>query len=930
MNKLLTLLMLMIIAIGAKAQVKKISGMVIDDSRGTSLGFANVVVKETSKGVTTDIDGKFTIEVDFTGKANQTLVISYISYETLEVPITAASNNLEIRLKPSIIMGREVVVTGSRVSETILESPASIQRLGAQQIQNTASGNFYEGLKNLRGVDINTSSLGFQAVNMRGFNTTAPVRVVQFIDGMDNQAPGLNFPVGNLVGANDLDLKSIEIITGPASALYGPNAFQGVINMITKNPFDYQGLDVQIKGGNRQLMDGQFRYATTFGKKNQFGWKLTGSYMQVQDWVANEPETNQYGDLDVDVDFSSIVAKLQFDQSLTQEERDDYVALNSYMEFNPVVAQRGLGKRTINAPGYFESELSDNQVKSLKLGTAFHYKIKDSLELSYNFRFGNGSAIYQGANRYSINNIMFFQNKVQLDGKRFSLKAYTTHEDAGDSYDIVFTGINMTRASIRDNYVPTYLRNFFDVMRTLTNDFGNDAQSWMVDSAVNVASALANASFFQPGTAEFDSAKASIITNSNLLRGSRFVDNSALYHIEGQYDFKWKFAKVIAGANARLYTPRSFGTIFSDTLVNRADTLLNGEANRNAEFVTINNWEVGGFVQASKRIIENLNIIASARVDKNQNFKPQFSPRLAFVYSVKEHSFRIGAQSAFRMPTLQNQFINLNLGPIRLLGNLDGFTNLYTLNSVQRFNEELDNTFNFNNVDPQILKVVELQPLRPEQVRTFEVGYRGILFEKLYIDADFFHNWYDHFIGDIRVVRPLSGAQAGETTGFDAILTRNYEVYQIATNAESTVRSYGAGIGLSYFFSSKLSLNTNYSFNDINREDLGEDIIPGFNTPKHKVNVGVTGLRVWKNFGFSASLLWADTYLWESPFGDGQIPSYRVVDAQLSYAPEKLNSIFRIGASNLFNEVRREIFGGPFIGRMIYASYTVNLFQPKR
>jgi outer membrane receptor protein involved in Fe transport len=467
-------------------------------------------------------------------------------------------------------------------------------------------------------------------------------------------------------------------------------------------------------------------------------------------------------------------------------------------------------------------------------------------------------------------------------------------------------------------------------MRTLTNDFGNDAKSWMVDSAVNFATRLANNSFYQPGTAEFDSARASIIGNSNLTKGSRFVDNSALYHVEGQYDFKWKFAKVVAGANARLYTPRSYGTIFRDTLINRADTLADGSANRDAEFVTLNNWEVGGFIQASKKITEKLNMIVSVRGDKNQNFKPQFSPRLGLVYTHKDHSFRVGAQSAFRIPTLQNQFINLNLGPISLLGNLDGFTNLYTLNSVQRFNEEIDNTFEYYNVDANILKVVELDPLKPEQVKTIEGGYRGVLFEKLYVDADVFHNWYDNFIGDIRVVRPLNGAQAGEITGFDAILTKDYEVYQIATNASSTVRSYGAGLGLTYYFSSKLSITSNYSFNDINREDLGEDIIPGFNTPKHKVNLGISGTRVWKNFGFSANILWADTYLWESPFGDGQIPSYRVVDAQLSYAPEKINSVFRIGASNLFNEIRREVFGGPFIGRMFYASYTVNLFQPKK
>lgn len=929
MKKLFTLLFLVSLGTSIYSQSKTFSGKIIDEQANIPLAFANIVIKETSKGTTTDIDGNFKIDVDFKDNQNLTLVISYVSYQQKEIRVTPATpEKLDIKLAATKIMGKEMVVTGSRMSEKLLESPTSIQRLSTQQIEQTASGNFYEGLKNVRGVDINTSSMGFQAVNMRGFNTTAPVRVVQFIDGMDNQAPGLNFPVGNLVGASDLDLQSIEVITGPASALYGANAFQGVVNMITKNPFDYQGLDVQVKGGNRDLFDGQFRYATSFGKKNQFGFKLTGSYMSVRDWRANDPETNVYGRLDADVNYSSVVATLANDQTLTQEERDDYAALTSYMEFNPIMNERGLGRKTINAPGYFESEVADNRVKSLKLGTAFHYKIKDDLELSYNFKLGNGSAIYQGANRYSINNIMFYQNKVQLEGKNFLLKAYATHENAGDSYDAVFTGINLTRASIVDNYVPTYLTNFVDVMRDLTNDFDRDARDWMVDSAAAVGNRMAALSFYEPGTAEFDSAKQSIITNPNLQSGSKFVDRSALYHFDGQYMFDFEWLDLIAGASGRLYTPRSFGTIFSDTLVNRGDTLENGAADTDADFVRINNWEVGGFLQASKKVTDEINVVVSGRVDKNVNFDAQFSPRAYVVYTKNDHSFRIGGQQAFRMPTLQNQYINLDLGPIKLLGNLDGFDNLYTLNSVNDFNDAVDATFDLNEIDPEMLKTVNLAGLAPEQVRTMEAGYRGILFDKLYIDADVFFNWYDNFIGDIRVVRPLSGAQAGETSGFDAILTEDYEAYQIPINSTNTVRSYGGGVGATYYLPKNIGLTGNYSFNELNRDDLGDDIVPGFNTPRHKVNIGLNSVNVYKGIGFSTNFLWSDSYLWESPFGDGEIPSFTVMDAQVSYSPEnwKYKSTFRVGASNLLNNVRREVFGGPFIGRMVYASYTVKLF----
>lgn len=315
---------LSLFALWAQGQIQSISGKVTDETTKQPLSFATVVVKGTTTGTNTDATGNFKLDVDFKAQESVVLEVTYLGYENSSITVTKGVTNVNFSAKPVGVTFREAVVTGTRVSESIMESPVDIKKMGIKDIEASTSGDFYQSMGNMQGVDITTASLGFKAVNMRGFNTTAPVRIVQLIDGMDNQAPGLNFPVGNLIGANDLDLYSVEVVTGAASALYGPNAFQGVVSMKTKNPFEFQGLDVLVKGGTRNLMDGQFRYAKAFGKKKNWAIKLTGGYMKADDWIAKDTATNKYGDIETTQNLSSIVAQLPYDSTLTPEERDDF------------------------------------------------------------------------------------------------------------------------------------------------------------------------------------------------------------------------------------------------------------------------------------------------------------------------------------------------------------------------------------------------------------------------------------------------------------------------------------------------------------------------------------------------------------------------------------------------------------------------------
>jgi iron complex outermembrane receptor protein len=903
------------------AQTRTVKGVIMESESSEPLIGCAVQIKGTTIGTTTDLNGAFEINVDLS--QSSILLISYVGFEPLEVDVADMEGLiLTITMEPVILnMGDEVVVTASRRNEKITESAISIQKITSRQISNSASGSFYQSLGNLQDVDITTSSMGFQIINTRGFNTTAPVRMVQFVDGMDNQAPGLNFPVGNLVGASDIDLESVELISGAASALYGANAFQGVVSMSSKNPFDFPGLQVKLKGGSRQLFDGQIRYGAVFGKNKNIGLKLTGGYFRALDWIADSDSANVYGDLDVDVNLSAIIRELQFDED--PEKAADFRALNTWLDFYPLASP---GSINILTPGYRERDLSDNTTESIKAGMELTYKIKEDMDLSYLYKFGRGTAIYQGSNRYSVNKILFQQHQLKFQGKGLTLKAYTTQENAGDSYDMVFTGINITRAGL-ENYVEKYIETYFDVLSDLTNEFGDEPRQWQVDSAASYATNIAaNTSYLEPGTFQYDSTFNEIVSDPDLQTGSRFQDNSWLLHVDAQYDFDFiEQIDLMAGFSFRRYTPQSYGTIFSDTLINPGDTLANGNANLNADFVKLNTWELGGFLSATKTFFENkLKLIGSLRIDKHMNYNTQFSPRGSIVATHKNNTFRVSAQSAFRSPTLQNQYILLDLGVIKLKGNLNGVTNGYTKESADIFFDLIEDPEVFINEAQNVLEPVILDPIRPEQVTSVEAGYRGVLAKNLYVDLTAYFNIYKDFIGDIRLLQPLNGAQAGEETGLNALLTEDYDLIQFPTNAKEKVKSYGASIGLNYYIIKSLVASTNYTYSDINTKNLTDPIIPGFNTPKHKVNVGLAATKIWKGFGFNVNYKWVQAFQWDSPFGDGLVESYNLLDAQINYEFPKYITLM-VGGSNILNDRHIEAYGSPLIGATVYSSILFDL-----
>ena len=242
-----------------------IKGTVVDKSTGELLIGASVIVEGSTDGTVTDFDGVF--ELESKTSLPLKIVVSYVGYGAKIVDVTSARSSIKVELEEESITTEVVEVRGRRISEKQQQSALTMESLDNIAIKETPAANFYDGLGSLKEVDLTAASLGFKIINTRGFNSTSPVRTLQIIDGIDNQAPGLNFSLGNFLGSPELDVLKVDLIVGASSAYYGPNAFNGVIAMETKNPFYQKGLSAQVKAGERGLLETSLRYADVIKNK---------------------------------------------------------------------------------------------------------------------------------------------------------------------------------------------------------------------------------------------------------------------------------------------------------------------------------------------------------------------------------------------------------------------------------------------------------------------------------------------------------------------------------------------------------------------------------------------------------------------------------------------------------------------------------------
>lgn len=900
----------------------------VTDNSGQPLPGANIIVVGTTTGTITDFDGNFTL--NYNQNPPFTIQVSSVGFESKTEQITTNPQTVNIVLVEGTSLD-EVVISASRTPERIFESPVTVERFGLKEIKNTASADFYDGLENLKGVDVNTNSLTFKSVNTRGFATFANTRFMQLVDGMDNSTPALNFPIGNLVGMNETDVLSVELLPGAASALYGANAFNGILFMRSKNPFDFQGISgyhkqgitSQDAGGDNTYRDSgiraAYKFSDYFAAKVNFGW-LKGT-----DWTANnyqgKPGTgdtraslgydgyNIYGD-EVATNINGVAQTLEG------------------LGILPAGANALVPSVTVSRTGYEERDLTDYNAESIKADWGLYFRPwANDFEIQYVGKVGTGSTIYQGTNRYNIDGFTQQQHKIEVKNDNFFLRGYVVADKAGDSYDMVFTGININRAWKDDN---TWFGQYTGAYVQATLGGATDAQ------AHAIARQTAETGRYEPGSPEFIAAYNASISNPDLTTGSRFQDASKYYHADGNYNFShlWDAVDIQVGGSYRKYSLNSSGTIYTD---------YDGP---------IDYSEYGVYTQLQKEFDLNggmsLKLTGSARYDKSEFFDGFVSPRISAGLSVNEnHNIRASVQTGFRNPTTQDLFIGLDAGRAILVGsapdNLDRYSDSYDISTAgqvafgqpatvtQTGAAAYTNSYLASSVsafaassNPADLVIGNSALVKPEKITSMEVGYRGKL-DKVIVDMSVYYNKYQDFISGENVVAPFYGTVGDNSLSIAAIANGDYQVYQTYTNSKADVNSYGGSIGLSTKIFGNFDLGGSYTYT---KQDFDENAFPdfrtNFNTPEHKAKASFGNTDLFKNFGFNVAWRWSDTYFWQATFGDGDIPSYHTVDAQINLKVPSLKSSFKAGATNLLGDEYFTAIGVGNIGSMYYVSWTIN------
>lgn len=623
---LLTLLALSVVSLKAQ-NTSTVNGTVKNSNTAETLSAVSVTVKGTTNGTFTDDKGSFRINV---AKTPVTLIFSSVGYSDKEVVISSITPKLDVSLTPSFVLGSEVVVAASRVAERILESPVSIERISNATIRNSPASNYYDILGTLKGVDVITASLTFKSVGTRGFNVSGNTRLNQLIDGMDNQAPGLNFSVGSVIGLTELDVDNIELLPGASSALYGSGGMNGTVLINSKNPFKYQGLSFQVKNGIKDVdnyqrplspyKDWSIRWAQKVN--DRFAYKIAAQFVEAQDWLGNDATNysrstgtpngqtisgsresdpnydgvNFYGD-ETTTSLSSVYGSVRngiigsltaayapygplagayanaaFNQlygavgsfpnlaTYSAFLRSQNAALAPYAPFLYGNA-KGYFTGDVSRTGYAEKDVVDPTTLNVKFTGSLNYKLSDNTEASFSFYNGTGNTVYTGSDRYAFRGLRMGQYKLEIKSTNWLVRAYTTREDAGSSYNATIAARYFNEAwSPSTTWFPTYMTAL-----TSYRDAGLPNAN-----AVVAARAIADAN--RPtGNIRLNTMFQNITNTPISQGGALLLDKTNLNVYEGQYNFSNALgldkmgADLLVGGIMKQYILNSQGTVFADT-----------------------------------------------------------------------------------------------------------------------------------------------------------------------------------------------------------------------------------------------------------------------------------------------------------------------------------------------------------------------------
>lgn len=871
MKKTYTLLMLMLISAWAMAQKGTISGKITDAETGEALVRARVTQEGTANGAFTGSNGAFTLTLP---AGEQKISVSYLGYRTESRTVSVSSGqetSVDITLSPTALQGEEVIISASRRAEKMTNAPATISVVTAKAISQLPSFNTAELLGRQRGVDyVRAGVLGI-GINARGFNSAFNPKNLQINDGRLSSLIATGLPLGALSTTIKEDIERIEVVLGPSSALYGPNAHNGLLNTITKDPRVYEGTTVALGAGNQKVLTGRLRHAQKINDK--WAYKVAGEYTQGEEF-----------------DFTDTVYSVA-----------GGVEFAKYPEYL-------LNRKFNHLAGEAQVYYSVNKKSDIIVG----YGASNSNNI------GNTNA---GRNQIRDWNVSWAQ--ARFVSPRFYLNLYNSWSSTDSTYA-------MNRRTL----------NYWSYKNAKKADGTNRFTE--AD-----ARAKSLSSFWFP-------VAALPAGGIDLARGALFQDQSQRLNGEAQYN----------NTAGKLFS-YIVGFQFQNDIANSHQTYLIDKGG------DIKIAQMGGYAQLERRF-GNLRAVLAARADNHDLYGFNFIPKAALVYSTGDNgAVRVTYGKGIAAPTILNLSANIFGGV--LLGNGEGFT----VKEVDITTQKVVNTY-------------EVASLVPERIQTVELGYKGILGGKLFLDANAYYNISENFLSPTINIAPDREFYDHDNNPATAVIPKivGYATQRGRENVENftavtpiiatdptgekgantlltyanfgTVNTYGFDASVSYAFTGSLSGAINYSYfgfklddadlaNDGNKDGKVDVNDLPINTPANKFSAGLnyTKNKFFGNiFGrwvqqydfFSGinvaaktntDLIYGGNQVIENKrvgtsFNNGPLGGFFNVDLGLGY---KFGKYFTVSGQvvNLFNSEVREFIASPSISSLYSVELKVDL-----
>ncbi|MCS6930040.1 MAG: TonB-dependent receptor [Saprospiraceae bacterium] len=739
------------------AQRGTVSGKVTDQANNEPLPGAAVVVDgataSATTGAITQADGSYSLSLP---AGNYTLLFSFIGYETKTMPVRVEAGRtvtLDVSLAESGIQGHEVVVSVNRRAEKRTNAPATISVINARAIAELPSFNVAELLGRQKGVDYVRSGVLGIGINARGFNSAFNPKNLQINDNRLSALIATGLPLGALSTTVKEDIERIEVILGPSSALYGPNAHNGLLNTITKDPRTSEGTTLVFGAGNQKVLTGRLRHAMKLGDK--FAFKISGEYTQGEEF-----------------EFTDTVYILS------------------------ATAPGG----AIALPEY----LLDRRFNSLRGEAQVYYSVNKTSDIIIGYGASNSNNIGNtNAGRNQIRDWRVSWLQARYVSPRLFLNVYNTW--------------STTDSTIAMN------------QRTV-NYFSYKANGFSEEEARNRSLATQ----YLP---------LSATTGIHLPRGALFQDYSQRLNAEVQY-------------NNTLVRLLDFivGVQYQRDRANSRQTYLLDKAGP----IIIN--QIGGYLQLERKF-GPVRAVVAARADNHELYGFNFIPKAALVYATDNSALRLTYGEGIAAPTILNLSANIFGG--LLLGNGEGFTI-----------KEVDVTTN------TVVGQFQVPRLQVERIRTLELGYKGQLNKRIYVDANAYFNRSQNFLSPainvatdrelfdhdgnpntprIPRIRGYGVRRGNQPIGEIAAVTslpdgdRGADIVLTYVNF-GKVNTYGFDLGLNVNLAKGLSGTLNYSWfgydldkndpsNDGNRNGVVDENDLPINTPTHKIGAGLNYVR---------------------------------------------------------------------------------------